>query len=396
MAKELHAHGAGVGGHAVHDPARAGDQAVTAFFLHPGQARKELVGHVFAQTFLAESLARDHQGFGADRGFAVGLEVTQLKGGDLGVVDLAHVVVHADHVQPFGIGRDHAPAGQVVERRAPQNRFFAARVHGDVAANARGLGRSRVHRKDKTAALGRIGHTLGHHTGFGVDGRNLVRDARQVDHFDLGHGFELFGVDDRALPSQRNRAARVTRAAAPGHDGQAQIDTAFDQPGHFDLRVRRQHHKGVFHAPVGRIGHMAHAREAVELDVVFGRQAAEGLLHLAAQLGHARETLAELHHGLSGHGQQLTDQGVAGGVHTRGTALLHLTQAVLQGLDQQFTAGRVVQQVVLQIRVALDHPDVAQHFVKHAGRSARAALASQIVEQIPSRLTQQTQHDFTV
>ena len=81
----------------------------------------------------------------------------------------------------------------------------------------------------------------------------------QIDHLDLGHGFELFGVDDRTLPGQRNRAARVAGAAAAWDDGQAQIDTTFDQTGHLDFGVWRQHHKGVFHAPVGRVGHMAHA-----------------------------------------------------------------------------------------------------------------------------------------
>ena len=311
-------------------------------------------------------------------------------------MDLAHVVVHAHHIQPFGVGRDHAPAGQVVKRRAPQHRFFAARVHRDVAANARGFGRGRIDREHKTTALGRIGHALGHHTGFRVNGGDRVRNTGQGDHLYLGHGFELFGVDDRTLPGQRDGAARVTRAAATRHNRQAQVNTALDQPSHLGFGVRGQHHKGVFHAPVGGVGHVAHTRQAIELDVVFGRQAAQGLLHLAAQLGHAGEALAELGHGLAGHGQQLAHQGIAGGVNARSAALLHLAQAVLQRLDQQFAACRVVEQVILQIRIALNHPNIAQNLVKHAGRAARAALTAQIVEQVPCRLAQQPQHDFTV
>ena len=186
-------------------------------------------------------------------------------------MDLAQVVVHANDVEPLSIGRDHAPAGQVVKRCAPQHGFFAARVHGDVAANARGFGRGGVHRKHKTTALGRIGHALGDHTGFGVNRGHFVRDARQVDHFDLGHGFELFGVDDRALPGERNRAACVACAAATWDDGQAKVDTTFDQARHFGFGVRGQHDEGVFHAPVGGVGHVAHAREAVKLDVVVER-----------------------------------------------------------------------------------------------------------------------------
>ena len=44
---------------------RAGDQAVAAFLLDAGQAREELVGHVLAQAFLAEGVARDLQPLGA-------------------------------------------------------------------------------------------------------------------------------------------------------------------------------------------------------------------------------------------------------------------------------------------------------------------------------------------
>ena len=88
---------------------------------------------------------------------------------------------------------------------------------------------------------------------------------------DLGHGFELFGVDDCTLPSERHCAAGVTRATAPRHDGQTQIDTAFDQARHLNFGVRRKHHKRVFDAPVGRIRHMGHARQTVKLDVVVGR-----------------------------------------------------------------------------------------------------------------------------
>jgi hypothetical protein len=44
---------------------------------------------------------------------------------------------------------------------------------------------------------------------------------------------------------------------------------------------------------------------------------------------------------------------------------------------------RVVEQVVLEVRVALDHPDVAQHLVQHAGRATGATLAAQLVSSVP-------------
>ena len=58
-AKELQAHRAAELWHAVHHPARAGNQAVTALFLHARQAAQELVGHVFAQAHFTEFLTRN-------------------------------------------------------------------------------------------------------------------------------------------------------------------------------------------------------------------------------------------------------------------------------------------------------------------------------------------------
>ena len=76
VAEELQAHGARVRRHAVHHPARAGDQAVAAFLLDAGQAAQELVGHVLAQAFLAEGLAGNVQPLGAHQRLAAGLEST--------------------------------------------------------------------------------------------------------------------------------------------------------------------------------------------------------------------------------------------------------------------------------------------------------------------------------
>jgi hypothetical protein len=93
--------------------------------------------------------------------------------------------------------------------------------------------------------------------------------CRAARPFDLGHGFELFGVDDRALPRQRDRAAGVAGAAAARDDGQAQFDAGLDQAGHFGFGVGREDHERVFDAPVGGVGDVRDAREAVELDVVL-------------------------------------------------------------------------------------------------------------------------------
>ena len=136
VAKKLQAHRAHVRRHFVHDPAGAGDQAVTAFFLDTGQAAEELVGDVLAQAFFAKTLARDVHAFGADWRLAVSLKIIELKTGRLNIVNLAQVMVQPNHFQPLRVGRDHAPGRQVVQGRAPQHGFFAARVHGNVAAYA--------------------------------------------------------------------------------------------------------------------------------------------------------------------------------------------------------------------------------------------------------------------
>jgi hypothetical protein len=69
---------------------------------------------------------------------------------------------------------------------------------------------------------------------------------------------------------------------------------------------------------------------------------------------------------------------------------------VLQSFYQLLSAAWVVQQVVLQIGIALNHPNIAQNFVKHAGRPARAAFVSQLIEQVPGTISQQTNHNFSI
>ena len=148
---------------------------------------------------------------------------------------------------------------------------------------------------------------------------------------------------------------------------------------------------------------MRHARQAVELDVVLGGNAAEHLLRAAAQVIHLREFFLERLDCTAGMHDQLLDLGralVAFGVMVRvvigHAALLDLRQAVIEGVDQHLPALRVVEQVVLQVWVAAHHPHIAQHFVQHACRSAGAALGAQLVQDLPRRLAQQTNDDFPI
>ena len=141
---------------------------------------------------------------------------------------------------------------------------------------------------------------------------------------------------------------------------------------------------------------MADAAQAVKFDVVFGCELEQGALRFAAQGGGFDKSSVKSLHRFGGRLEQLTHQRIALGVGLRGAALLHLRQAVVQGLNQQHTAFGVVQQVVLQIGVALHHPDIAQHLVQHAGRTACAALVAQAVKPVPSGRTQQADDDLAV
>ena len=54
---------------------------------------------------------------------------------------------------------------------------------------------------------------------------------------------------------------------------------------------------------------------------------------------------------------------------------------MVQRVDERAAPLRVVEQVVLQIGIALDDPDVAQHLEQHPRRAAGAPLAAQLLEQ---------------
>ena len=63
---------------------------------------------------------------------------------------------------------------------------------------------------------------------------------------------------------------------------------------------------------------------------------------------------------------------------------------------QELPALRVVEEVVLQIGIALDDPDVAQHLEEHPRRPAGPALAAQLLQQLPHRRAEQADHDLAI
>ena len=229
VAEEFQAHGAHMCRHAVHDPARAGDEAVAAFLLDAGQAGEEFVGDVLAQAFLAEAAAGDVEPFGAFELRPRGVEIAQLEAGQVDVVDLAQVVVQPRHLEPFGLGRDHAPDARLSSAVPHSTAFlppaFIATLPPMQQASAEVGSTAKTWPPRSAASATRCVTT----PASREDGRHRLGDAGQAHHLHLAQRLELFGIDDGALPGQRHGAAGVAGAAAARDDGQAEFDAALDE-----------------------------------------------------------------------------------------------------------------------------------------------------------------------
>ena len=141
---------------------------------------------------------------------------------------------------------------------------------------------------------------------------------------------------------------------------------------------------------------MRDARKRVEPDVVFARvtpqQPARPLPKVARALEAGRKSLNRAERRL----QQLRHAPVALDLVPLPPAPLDFPEPVMQGLDQQPAALRIVQQIVLQIRIALDHPDIAEHFEQHPRAAPGAPFLAQRFEHAPGSRPQQPDHDFAI
>jgi hypothetical protein len=394
--EELQAHGAHVLRHPVKDEGGRCDEPVAAFLLHARQAPEELVRHVLAEAFLAQALALDLERFLALQRAPVGGEAPDAEARHRLVVDAAAVVVEALDLEPVGLGGHHAPRSEVVERRAPEHRLLAAGIHRDVAADARGIRRGGVDREDQPLLLRGLHHALGDDARAAADHGALLDEPRQHAFLDRLATIELLGVDDRGEAIQRDGAAGVSGAAAARDDREAQVDQRLHDRRALLLGVGVHHHEGILDAPVSGVGHVRDARHAVELDVVPARDRHQAPGHLAPQLARLGELGFEGVHGLARGREQLPHLRVALGVGLVGAALVDLAQAVAHRLDEEGEAPRAVEQVVLQVRIAPHHPDVAQDLVEHPRRAAGHALRAQLVQRVPRLLAQQPDHDLAI
>ena len=389
LPEELEAHRADRRRHPVQHESRGGDEPVATLLLHTGQASEELVGDVLAESRLAESSAGNRQRLLAPQRGAVGVVPGELERRDGGVVDLAEIVVRSRDFQPFGIGRDHPPRDEIVERRPPQHRLLAAGVHRDVAADARGVGGRRVDGEDQPFGFRRLHHALGHDTRAAVDRRDGRPVRADRNALDRREAHQLLGVDDRRARSEWNGAARIARAAAARDDREPELDAARDERARLLLGVGEQDDERILDAPIGGVGDVRHAREAIERDVVFLRRAAEHAHGLCPERHGVAERALEAQHGGARRSNELRHIEVALGIGVAACQrillppLLDLVQPMHQRHDEEPPALRVVDQVVLQIGIALDDPDVAQHLEEHSRGATRAPLAAQLLQHVP-------------
>ncbi len=118
--------------------------------------------------------------------------------------------------------------------------------------------------------------------------------------------------------------------------------------------------------------------------------AGQPLHHPLAQRARVGEPLLEIGHRLLRRDEELRHGLIAG------AAPLDFGQPVLQRTDQRLAALRTRKQIVFEIRIAAHHPDVAQHLVQHARRTAGDALAAQHIQHRPHLLAQQADDDLAV
>ncbi len=392
LAEELQAYGAHVRRHSMQNEARRGDDAVAAFLLYARQAVQPFIGDVLAEAGLAKCVAGDFQNFGfTARRAAVGLEARQSEARGLDGVDLAEVVVETLDFEPAGVRHHHAPPREIVETGAPQHRFLAAGIHRDVAADGRSVGRRRIAREHQAGRVRRLHRAFGDDTGATAQRRHRLRQTGQGHVLHFAERFELFGVDHRRVPDQRDCATGIAGAAAARNDRKPELDAGIDDRGDLVLGVGMDNDERILDAPVGSIGHVRHPRQSVELDVVPARDASDAPQYSFAQCGRFIEFLLEaVHRAVSGR-QQLR--------HVILPVLaprLDLLQPLAHRRDQRRAPLRIGQQVILQVRIARHHPEVAQHFVKHPRRTAGAALVAQLAQHLPQRRAEKADHDFAI
>src|SRR5207245_6756979 len=189
----------------------------------------------------------------------------------------------------------------------------------------------------------RLHSALGYHPPTPVDRRGRLGAAAKHDALDRGQALELFRIDYRRAPVERHRTAGVARTAAARNDGKPELDAAAHQSRHLRFGIRMQDDEWVLDAPVGRVGDVTDAGEAVEGDVVRLRMAREHSQRALAQIPRFPESGCETIDRRVRGGEQSADLGIACGTRAELPPLFDLAQTMPERADQKLAAGGVVE-----------------------------------------------------
>ena len=270
---------------AVKDPARRGHDAVGALLLDGRKPAEKLVGDILAKADTPERRSGQAEPLGTQDRRPVGTLAAvfpgQVEDRDIDIVDLAEVVADACDFEPVAVRIDHPPPGEIVERRAPEDRLFAACVDRDIAADAGRVRRRRVDGEHEAGGFGGIGDAPCHDAGAGRDRHDRGPEPGQVSGNHGPERLQLLGVDDGAHGRERHGASRVAGPTTARDDRQAEFNAGAHKPGYLRLAVRMKDHERIGDAPVGCIGDVRYPGKRVETDVVGPCMAPEHALRPA-------------------------------------------------------------------------------------------------------------------
>ena len=262
------------------------------------------------------------------------------------------LTLDADHA---AVDVDHLPPGRL-SIVVPQKGGFSCRpLMATLPPITAGVGRGGVDREDQACGGRGLLDAAGDAARAAFNHGMLALDARQAAHDGTAVVVELLHVDHGRVGVQRNGAARVARAARARNDGELELEERAHEGRDLLLAVGREDDERILDAPVGGVGDVRDARKAVEADVVRIGDRGQTALHFDTALDELREAVVEAAHG----GARLGSRRSTSALPSARWRTASRRQLIAH---EQFVALRVHDQVVDQIGIALDRPDVAEHF----------------------------------
>ena len=140
---------------------------------------------------------------------------------------------------------------------------------------------------------------------------------------------------------------------------------------------------------------MTGSGKTVKPDIVFRGKLLKKPPGFTAQTFGLNEVCIKLFHGFMCERKKFCHLGIALR-HSRIPAFFHLIETVFHGVDQEHTAASVFKQIILQVGIAVDNPNVAQNLIEHSGRPAGSAEVSEFGQNFPGFLSEQPDDDFSV